>query len=194
MDVTLADKENPAPEWNRHTAATMRQWLEDGGSIWVSLSYFPNTIITALFFISLLPIWLLNSSSSSTLLQGPGSCIFTGSNILLSHRWLETMFWEFCMELQNGAVVGIMGLVNNPSCRVSSQQSLPLQHQQICVFYLYPPTSYFPTPSNRGCSNFSFNYSMLMKSNFFDSSSSFFFSLLLDFLTLLFPKVLSFPS
>lgn len=83
-------------------------------------------------------------------------------NILLSHRWLRTMFWEFCMELQNGAVVGIMGPVKNRSWRVSSQPSPSLGHQLLSAFYLHPLSSFSLNPSNQGFSLSAFLYFMLI--------------------------------
>lgn len=136
--------------------------------IGISLSNFIDTIIRALLLISpsfpLAPKYNQQHPSA-----GPWQLHLRSEqhNILLSHCWLATMFWEFCMELQKGLVVGIMGPVKNRSWRVSSQLSPSLGHQLLSAFYPHPLTSLSLNLSNHDCSLSAFLYFILTWLSFF---------------------------
>lgn len=108
------------------------------------------------------------------------------------------MFWEFCTELQKGAVVGIMGPVKNRSWRVSSQLSPSRGHQLLFASFFLTMSSilFFLNLSNQGCLLSDFLSLLLM---FFPLSifSVLLFSLLMGFPTLAFstapfPKLIAF--
>lgn len=136
-----ADKDNRA---NRASQLQQQEWLQVRRAIRISFSDFPNTIIRALLLIFPLSTWLPNRNSSSPL-QGLGSCNFAWSNT--THYFptagSETMFWEFCTQLQNEATVGIMGPVKNRSWRASSHPSPSPRHHLVDVLLIRNPYSLF---------------------------------------------------